>query len=187
MSEPLQPTQFFLLIKKKNNDVKKNVSFFGVTRGFIFSAHCWMFGVPCYFIYVFVCVLERQTFLAVIELELQVFKYTWRRGLHEYDPVLDGEQLWAVSCVGTFDCSVRGFHQPLPLSLRHSPLPPCFQLHFTRCNKAFILSPCCLGCFAAPLHCSPSVKAKAVVSECVQLFDVRCYVTVLICISINLY
>lgn len=30
-----------------------------------------------------------------------------------------------------FDCSVQGFHQPLPLSLRHAPLPPCSQLHFT--------------------------------------------------------
>lgn len=92
-------------------------------------------------LYVFtrVCVLKKQMFLAEIELELRVFKYTWRRGLHECDPVQDGEQLWAVSCVGAFDCSVQSFHQLLPLSLRHSPLPLCAQLHFTHCNKAFIL------------------------------------------------
>lgn len=146
-----------------------------------------MWGAPWCFIYIYVCVCCRsKRFLAEIELELQVFKYTWRRGVHECDPVLDGEQLWAVSCVGAFDCSVQGFHQPLPLSLRHSPLPPCSQLHFTHCNKAFILSPCCLGCFAAPLHCSPSVKACCCVSERVQFFDVRwCYVALLIYIDIK--
>lgn len=93
------------------------------------------------------------------------------RGL-ECDPVLDVEQLWAVSCVGSFDCSAQSFHQSLPLSLRHAPLPPCFQIRFTHCNKAFILSLWCLCCFAAPLHCSPSVKACCCVSEHVQLFDI---------------
>lgn len=50
----------------------------------------------------------------------------------------------------------RSFHESL--SLRHAPLPPCLQICFTHCNKAFILSLWCLCCFAAPLHCSPSVN-----------------------------
>lgn len=129
------------------------------------------------YIFIRVYVLKKQMFLAEIEPELRVVKYTWRSGLHECDPVQDGEQLWAVSCVDAFDCSVQGFHQPLPLSLRHSPLPLCSRLHFTHCNKAlYSFSRCCFGCFAAPLHCSPSVKACCCVSERVQLFDVHwCY------------
>lgn len=141
--------------------LRKRIHFFRVIRGF-FS--------PWYLTYLCMCVL----FLAEIETEPRVFKYTWSRGLHECDPVLDGEQLWAVSCVGAFDCSVPGFHQPLPQSLRRSSssLPaPCSQLHFTHCNKAFRLSLFlwCLNCFAAPLHCSLSVKACCCIRECVQI------------------
>lgn len=66
-----------------------------------------------------------------------------------------------MSCVGAFDCSAQSFHQSLPLSLRRAPLPPCLA----HCNKAFALSLWCLCCFAAPLHCSPSVKARRRVSE----------------------
>lgn len=118
MSESLQPAQL-----KWNNDCRKNVR----------SSAAWCFQLTAE------RVLQKQMFLAEIELELRVFKYTWRRGLRERDPVRDGEQLWAVSCVGAFDCSVQGFHQLLPLSLRRSPSPLRSQLHFTRCNKAFML------------------------------------------------
>lgn len=129
------------------------------------------------YMFVYVYVLKKKMFLAEIELELRVFKYTWRRGLHECDPVQDGEQLWAVSCVGAFDCTVQGFHQLLPLSLRHSPLcsAPSSTSH-TVIRHSYSFSLCCFGCFAAPLHCSPSVKACCCVSVRVQLFDVHwCY------------
>lgn len=91
-----------------------------------------------------------------------VFKYTW--GLPECDPVLNGE-----SPPGVTLC--RSFVEPLPLSLRRAPLPPCLQICFIRCNKAFTQSLWCLCCFAAPLHCSPTVKACCCVSGCLQPSD----------------
>lgn len=82
---------------------------------------------------------------------------------------------WAVmSCVmcRRFRLLHAGLSSASASVIETSPSPslppslPASQLHFTHCNKAFILSLWCLGCFAAPLHCSPSVKACCCVSEC---------------------
>lgn len=100
--------------------------------------------------------------LAVYAQCVWVFKYTW--GLPECDPVLNGE-----SAPGVTLC--RSFVEPLPLSLRRAPLPPCLQICFIRCNKAFTQPLWCLCCFAAPLHCSPTVKACCCVSGCLQPSD----------------
>lgn len=86
-----------------------------------------------------------------------VFKYTW--GLRECDPVLGGRA--AASCVMRQLCA----DESLPVSLRRAPLPPCLQLGFIRCIKAFAQRLWCLCCFAAPLHCSPSVNACCCLSE----------------------
>lgn len=146
VSGPLQPARFFYWFLKWHKD------FWCVLRA-VSSLYVMLINI------LFKCKVrarKKKFFLAEIELELRVFKYTWRRGLHEYDPVLDGEQLWAVSCVCAFNCSVRGFHQPLPLSLRHSSLPPCSRLHFTNCNKASVRSlSIASAVFGAPLHCNP--------------------------------
>lgn len=56
---------------------------------------------------------------------------------------------------------------PLRLSPRRAPLPPCLQIRSIRPIEAFTRSLWCLCCFAAPLHCSPTVKACCCVSESV--------------------
>lgn len=128
--------------------------------------------------YIYACVC--CFFKAEIELELRVFKYTWRkRGLHECDPVLDGEQLWAVSCVDAFDCSMRGFHQPLPLSLRRPPLPPCLppSLPPSSTSHTVIRHSYCLSGASAVLphhYIAVQVLKPAVVSvNAFWLFDVH--------------
>lgn len=73
------------------------------------------------------------------------------------------------SALGVAVC--RASVESLPLSLRCGPLPPCLQICFTRCNKAFTQSLWCLCCFAAPLHCSPTVNTCCCVREYVQASD----------------
>lgn len=69
----------------------------------------------------------------------------------------------------------RAIVESLPLSLRRSPLPPCLpaclQICCIRCNKAFTQSLWCLCCFAAPLHCSPTVHTCYRGSKYVQPSD----------------
>lgn len=73
------------------------------------------------------------------------------------------------SALGVTPC--RSFVESLPLSPRRAPLPPCLQICFIRCNKASTQSLWCLCCFAAPLHCSPTVNACCCVSEYLQPSD----------------
>lgn len=127
----------------------------------LLSMHCifCLYWVPPQYasdcLVYFLFVLTEQT-VWVKKKSAVMFKYIWKRGLHG---LASGYELCHMSrlCVDSSLSSLPAFilHS---LSRRRSLLTLRSLRRFAHCN-AFTLSPCCWVCFAAPLHCSPSVKA----------------------------